>query len=62
MRQRWRRSHPASDHRLVEVMLTPYGEEILQELTIAHKQELIRLAAVWQRLSDILHGLHLLQD
>ncbi len=50
------RRHSATDHRVVEVKLTPQGEDVLRTLTIAHKEELVRLTAVWRRLAAIVDG------
>ncbi len=48
------RRQSAADHRMVEVLLTEEGERILRTLTIAHKEELVRLSGVWSSLSGIL--------
>lgn len=42
------------DHRVVDVRLTETGEQVLRDLTIAHKEELARVGAVWRRLAQIL--------
>lgn len=42
------RLQDATDRRVVNVSLTPAGEEILLKLTHMHYQEAIRLRALWQ--------------
>jgi DNA-binding MarR family transcriptional regulator len=50
------RRHSTTDHRVVEVTLMPQGEDVLRTLTIAHKEELVRLTAVWRHLAAIIDG------
>lgn len=46
----------ASDHRVVEVVLTAQGARVLRDLTDVHKEELVRLAGVSSRLAEIIRG------
>ena len=39
-----RRHESLGDHRITEIHLTPHGEEVLANLTIAHRRELVRLS------------------
>jgi len=50
------RCHDEADRRKVRIALTPQAEEVLVGLTLAHQDELRRLAPLLQELLGRLHA------
>lgn len=48
------RTADARDRRMVDVRLTPAGEHVLDELTVAHRDELQRMSATFKALLAVL--------